>query len=56
MNKLQLFNYIAEKLWDDEMIDINNYNNNFENFKKDFFSICLSAFDGIALLKGEILD
>ena len=28
----------------------------FENFKKDFFSICLSAFDGITLLKGEILD
>ena len=56
MGKLELFNYIAKKLWDNEMIDLNNYNNDFESFKKDFFGICLSAFDGIILLKGEILD
>ena len=56
MSKLELFNHISENLWNDEIIDINNYNNDFEYFKKDFFSICLSAFDGIMLLKGELLD
>ena len=56
MSKLELFNQIAEDLWDNEMIDRNNYNYDFESFKKDFFAICSSVFDGITLLKGEILN
>ena len=56
MKKLELFNQIAEDLWENEIIDRNNYNYDLESFKKDFLPICLSTFDGITLLKGEIFD
>lgn len=56
MKKYEILNKIAVKLWDIEAIDQNNYNYNFEEFRRDFLRICSEELDGVIFVKGEIIE
>ena len=56
MKKDDILQKIAIKLWDDEAIDQNNYNYNFEEFRRDFLRICSEELDGVIFVKGEIIE
>ena len=56
MEKTDILNNIATKLWDDELIDQNNYNYDFQEFRRDFLKICTAELDGIIFVQGEIIN
>lgn len=54
-DKEQLFAKLAMKLWDDDCIDKQNYDNNYDDFESDFLNICKQHFSGILLIYGDII-
>lgn len=56
MSREEIYNTIASAVWNNDMADCNNYNNDFDSFRKDFDAICAKAFDGIIFVNGTIIN
>lgn len=55
-NRTSIFSEIAQEIWDNELINQNNYDYNFKEFQKDFLKICYKEFDGIIFIRGKLIE
>lgn len=56
MDRQDLFTRLALQLWESESIAQHNFNFDFEEFKRCFLRTCSNAFDGVILIKGDVIN
>lgn len=54
-DKEQLYKKLAIKLWDDGIINEQNYADDYDDFEADFLKICKQHFSGMLFIYGDVI-